>query len=260
MKSLGTTVLSLLLCWLVSYPNLTAQVSIFAPTIQADPSTTIQVDVTVTDFTSIGGISFSLNWDPEILEIQNIDNFALPDITEGQNYNVIGNEGKLGFLWFDLTLNGETLDDNAIFFSLTFDVIGEIGDSTGLSFTNDPTPIEVLDTTPIQLDANFQDGWVTINGPDQTIFNDAPEIIQVNNAFPNPFHDFTRIDLDLKESSNTLLEIIDIQGKTVYSKPFQLLQGKNELILTKAEFPLPGTYFVQLKSSNFTIRQQLIVF
>ena len=73
MKFLGTKVLSLLLCWLIYYPTMTAQVSIFAPTIQADPSTTIQANLTVSDFEDIGGISFSIAWDPSILEIQNID-------------------------------------------------------------------------------------------------------------------------------------------------------------------------------------------
>ncbi|MCH2082168.1 MAG: T9SS type A sorting domain-containing protein [Saprospiraceae bacterium] len=260
MKFLGTTALSLILCWLFLKPHLTAQVSIFAPTAQADPSTTIELDVIVTDFANIGGISFSMNWNPEILEIQGIENFALPDINPGQNYNIIGDEGQLGFLWFDLTLNGISLEDSTTFFTLSFNVIGEIGDSTGLSFTSNPTPIEVLDTTPAVLDANFQDGWVNINDPNQVIFYNASEIIQVSNAFPNPFNDFTRIDIDLEESSNTLLEIIDTQGKTVYSESYQLIQGKNELILTKDKFSLPGAYFVQLKSSNFTIRQKLIVF
>ena len=90
MKFLGTTALSLILCWLFLKPHLTAQVSIFAPTAQADPSTTIELDVIVTDFANIGGISFSMNWNPEILEIQGIENFALPDINPGQNYNIIG--------------------------------------------------------------------------------------------------------------------------------------------------------------------------
>lgn len=259
MKFLGKLVLSSLLCWLTFNPQLSAQVSMFAPIAQADPSTTIQVDVTVEEFINIGGISFSMNWNPETLEIHDIGNFALPNITEGQNYNIIGDEGKLGFLWFDLTLAGISLEDSTTFFTLTFNVTGEIGDSTGLSFTDNPTPIEVLDTTPAVVDANFQDGWVTINGPDQTIFNNATEVIQVNNAFPNPFNNFTRIDIDLAESSSASLEIIDIQGKTVYIEPYQLIQGKNELILTKSKFPLPGIYFVQLKASKFTIRQKLIV-
>ena len=56
MKFLGKLVLSSLLCWLTFNPQLSAQVSMFAPIAQADPSTTIQVDVTVEEFINIGGI------------------------------------------------------------------------------------------------------------------------------------------------------------------------------------------------------------
>lgn len=258
MKFLGTKLLSLLFVWIAYCPILTAQVTISAPTVNVDPATTLTTEIKVKDFEDIGGISFSVEWDTEVLSIQSIQDFALPDIVEMQNYNILASEGKLGFLWFDLTLSGATLADSTTFFSLTFDVIGEAGDSTGLSFSNDPTQQEVLDTSPMQLNADFNSGWVKVNGPNSTI-NTAPAIVKVQDASPNPFNNSTSILLTLLESTRTELQIWNMQGQLLHREDRYMNTGINEVILEKDLFPKDGVYIIEIKSPSFAVRQKLML-
>ena len=95
------------------------------------------IPLTVGNFANLISAQFSVNWDPTILSISGVQGFnpMVPDLNAGnfgwQNFpspNGIA-AGVMTFSWSDNTFAGVTLPDDAIFFEICFDVIGQLDDA-----------------------------------------------------------------------------------------------------------------------------------
>jgi len=112
----------------------------------ASPAETVCMEVMINDFLDIVTLQFSINWDPDVLEYDGTQNYNLPDFSAG---NVAGPEapnndpGQASILWFDQTTQGVTLDNGTSIFEICFTVVGDCDETTSVSFTSDPLPIEV---------------------------------------------------------------------------------------------------------------------
>ena len=101
------------------------------------------IDITVEDFEDMIGGQFTLNFDASVLEFDQITDFALP----GQNaltFNTMfANLGYISMLWTNPDLlNGESLADGAVLFTICFNVIGIPGEDSPIVFANSPTSID----------------------------------------------------------------------------------------------------------------------
>jgi len=108
------------------------------------------MDVSVENAIDVVSFQFTINWDPSILRFASvqlpnpnpifdftIDNFGLT----GQADPVA--QGRLNVIWFDLGLNGFSIVDETIIFSVCFDAIGMPGDSSFINFVStSANPIE----------------------------------------------------------------------------------------------------------------------
>jgi gliding motility-associated-like protein len=102
-----------------------------APTVFVSPKTatvavgqTINIDVSVRNFTSLLSISFEAEWDKTVLEFVSVTNIttALPGFNAASNLgNTIQNtsNGKMPLLWLDNTLTPLTLQGETRLFTLT---------------------------------------------------------------------------------------------------------------------------------------------
>lgn len=61
---------------------------------------------------------------------------------------------------------------------------------------------------------------------------------------PNPFHDKLTIGLLSDTEKGVNFALIDVDGKTITQKTFNVLKGDNELILNIENFCPPGSYFL----------------
>jgi len=125
------------------------------------PSTNECVSLTVGNFVDIISAQFTVTWDPTILSISGVQGFnpMVPDLNISnfgwENFpspNTIP-PGVMTFSWSDNSFAGVTLADEAVFFEICFDVIGQLGDCSPLDITNDPVPFEVVNsaTQEVQL-------------------------------------------------------------------------------------------------------------
>jgi Secretion system C-terminal sorting domain/SprB repeat/Cohesin domain len=107
------------------------------------PGKTIEVIVQTDIWTNVTSMQFTLEWDETVLEFVNhaTPNNTFMDINFGETFIA---DGKLGASWFDNspTINGVSTSGAVTCFVVTFNVIGELGDETGLDFVNEPTVIE----------------------------------------------------------------------------------------------------------------------
>ncbi|MBR9919687.1 MAG: T9SS type B sorting domain-containing protein [Bacteroidetes bacterium] len=112
------------------------------PTVAALPGDNVCLEVTAEGFVDIVSIQFTIEFDPAVLTLTNIQGFnpGMPSFDNG-NFNVIGNTIILSY--FDPALSGITLPDGSVLFELCFDVIGNLGDFGEVIFTDGPPAPEV---------------------------------------------------------------------------------------------------------------------
>lgn len=87
---------------------------------------------------------------------------------------------------------------------------------------------------------------------------DLPSAVNAFNVFPNPAIDNVSINLDLKETSNLLIDVTDLTGKQVLIISDEKLNGLVTKQFSTAILP-SGNYFVRLHVNGKIATQKLIV-
>ncbi|MEL6660018.1 MAG: cohesin domain-containing protein, partial [Bacteroidota bacterium] len=122
--------------------------------------------VTVNDFDNILGMQFSINYDPAALTYTGVQNFN-PALL-GWGASSIGQPMPIGPLppgsvtatWNDPLSGGVTLADGDVLFEICFDVTTTT--TTTVTFTDMPTPIEIINTAEEEVPFNSDPGIITI--------------------------------------------------------------------------------------------------
>lgn len=120
------------------------------------------VDVSVADFENIIAMQFSINYDNNLLTFTEATNLSALSLS-GANFGDIASVGAVTFSWINPTLEGVFLPDNEIIFSLCFTANAAQNTTTTISFSGNPTAIEVIDNNDQLLNASFNDGNITIS-------------------------------------------------------------------------------------------------
>ena len=124
----------------------------------------ICMGVSVSDFTEILGMQFSINYDPNVLQFVSVGGFNLDGLI-ASSFGVppSTSPGVITLSWLDNTLQGITLPDGTEIFEICFNVVGS--GNTTVSFSNSPTNIEVTDADENNVDPVItESGTVIING------------------------------------------------------------------------------------------------
>lgn len=108
-------------------------------------SQSIEINITAENFTELTSISFSVNWNPDVIAFKSVSNLnsrlssALFNTQQSETEN-----GAMSFSWFDS--NPVTLPPNDnILFTLIFDSTGQ-GNFTDIEITDNPTTVNYSDS------------------------------------------------------------------------------------------------------------------
>ena len=261
MKNYNLTSLIAALLLLAALP-VAAQININIPTIEAEENETIYVDVTVEDFVDILSCQFSLHWDPTVIDFFNVTNLDGVDYLLQSSFNTTNTEnGKFSLVWTDAstTVEGVTVDDGTLFFTMIFKVIGNGGTSTDITFEGDPTSIEIADNTGTVLTPEFQTGQINVSGTSAVGDYADNEVLVGFEARPNPIGtQGTTLYFDLASYSHTLLSIYSFDGTLLYEQNRTLGRGKQQVVLGPEVFPAAGIYLIELRSGNETIYEKIV--
>ena len=132
----------------------------------------VEIEFFVNNWESVGGVSGTIEWDPNELSFQDFGDFFpssgsfLIDITQVAN-------GYFTFNWF--SSEGTDLVDGSVVMTISFQLNSpEIITFHELNFSNIPTELEVV---KVDSDFNvFEVDFETINGGIETINNETPEL------------------------------------------------------------------------------------
>lgn len=157
-----------------------------ASSMDAEPGDLISVDITAQGFNDVSGLQFSMEWDASVLEFEQVSGSVLPGLNP-QAYYPNGNQ--LSVCWFSNTLSGLTYPDNTAIMALEFRIVGQAGDNTTITFTEVPTPFEVVDGDCFPYELNTNDGSVSVIAPSPflaKIYGDTAHNTPTRiKAFPN---------------------------------------------------------------------------
>lgn len=124
----------------------------------------VTINVLAYNFNDIAGLQFSMAWLPSLLEFDNISNFNSGLNITINNFNTDSTGvGGLSFAWTSASLNGSSVPDSTVLFTLTYTVQGNgtVGFSntptaalafTGTVFPPEETPLQTYDATVAVVD------------------------------------------------------------------------------------------------------------
>ena len=218
------------------------------PNLNALPGQTdVCLDLTVEDFTDVGIVQFSINWDETVLSFNSIQNFDtnLPGAQPGLTETALG---QLTFSWPTTPLVADLPDGTAIL-TICFDVIGQLGDESPVEITGTPTDIEFSEPNNLdplgviinngQVNISSANIFLDVDGQDPNCFNDPSGVITVTIAGGTPPYQVTY-------ENNITNEIFG---------PFDYPDGLPQLDLDNV---LAGEYTVDVQDSGTETAQALI--
>ena len=131
---------------LLTSGSIAAQSCFFASAsnIEATPGSNICIKVNTHNYEDIVGMQWTMNWDSTVLEYTSTTDYGLDGLVAQNFGTTLISEGVLNFTWANPGFAGTTEPDRFHAFSVCFDVIGTLDDSTGIDFSSSHTEIEVI--------------------------------------------------------------------------------------------------------------------
>ncbi|MCB0707165.1 MAG: T9SS type A sorting domain-containing protein [Saprospiraceae bacterium] len=233
-------------------------VNFIASTHTAENGDAVEVEISVTGFTDIISVQFTVDYDPAVLSFLSVGNFGL-------NYMANSNFGKppdvpagnVTFVWYDEALQGISVDDNTAIFTITFEVVGVSGDSTGIEFGDNPTTIEVTNAGGV-MNPVFVPGYVNVTGP-VSVQEIATEAFIFYPVYPNPVEDMAYIPFNLFEQEQVRFSVYDLSGRVVFEQTEVFLPGMHTIHIPNEKFPAAGTYFCRLEAGGHKGIQKILL-
>ena len=235
------------------------QLEIKADSGSAAPGQSIKVGVKVKNFTNLIALQYSLQWDPNVLKFDTIANLNIPGLDPG----FIGShpdtlaKGRIGFVWISFQSGGNKLVDGTNIINFVFDVIGQKGDSSFISFKDYPTVIQALDSIQNEVSVVTISGLIKLDITSSTSDTKSSNW-KLYTPDPNPFSGNANIKWDQAHSAKVEWSVFDMTGKRVFTKTTNESEGQHSWILDSSILPSSGTYLIQLKTATTQLTQKIV--
>jgi Cohesin domain len=211
---------------------------------------TIEVPFKASNFASRSGYQMTVNFDPNIFELEGIAPGVLPEMNDANFGSRRINEGRLTTLW--VVAEPMTVADDEVLFTLTFKALRNGGSlAEALRPSSDVVRAEGYDRDGNTMNLDFE--YVQPStGTQATTF-------ALYQNQPNPFNDLTAIGFRLPETGRATLRIFSASGQLVKTVVGSFDKGYNELKFRRDEFGAPGVYYYELETAKNSDRKKMIL-
>jgi hypothetical protein len=240
---------------LLATSSLTAQIGFSLPELSdLQPESTVDMPVTVENFSGIASAQFALQWDPTVLQFDTVLLSTLQALDTTDFGLTQTNLGILRFAWTASSLGtGASLNDGANLFTLRFTVIGASGMNSGVDFVELP-PVTYFEVATAQgtlygmNDANLANGAACINCTVST--HDISNNTELR-IVPNPVADRAELRLTLADAGAVQLTVRDVAGRFVAATATaELPAGLHAIELPLAGVQTKGLYFLTVRTAK----------
>ncbi|MBR9922586.1 MAG: hypothetical protein GYB31_17265 [Bacteroidetes bacterium] len=101
------------------------------------------LEVTANSFQDVMSMQYTIQWDPEIIELAALGKFNLKDLTTNNFGAHKAVDGLLTFSWYDQNIQGISVADGTSIYQICFKGKGVPGSTSTVSFVETPVPFEI---------------------------------------------------------------------------------------------------------------------
>lgn len=212
----------------------------------------IAVPFRASDFNGRQAYQMTIQFDPNLLELADIQPGALPGLNNANFGTAYLADGYLTHLWVSTV--PATLAEGEVLFTLTFRALGN---SQSLSDLLKPgseiTYAEALDAGGASMDIDFDWNKALSN-------SDADRVsFALYQNQPNPFREQTTIGFRLPQAGRAILRVFSTDGRLVKMVVGNFAQGYNTVDFQKYELGAPGVYWYELETPTHSDRKKMIL-
>ena len=200
----------------------------------------INVPIRISSSQSLTGFQFTLHSNG--MEILDVLPGRIP-LTDGE-YALFGD--KMTFSWFDENTVDVSKDD--VLFTLVLKAKHDGNLSQSISINSDITDAEI-----------YLDGEQTFIPVLNVIHPDAEAALEIVSCAPNPWKDETTIFFFLPETSNVIYNVIDVNGRKIYSDNEYLTEGYHNYTLKAADFSARGILFLEVNAGGRRMVEKMVL-
>jgi hypothetical protein len=216
--------------------------------LQAD---TVTVPIRARAFEGVGGVQFTLEWDPKVLRLLGTTEYRLPGLsaenmgrTEGET------RGLATVVWNEPKGQGHSVAPGDSLFALRYRVRTK-GESD-LTVTSSVTPRyahdgETLDARRLR----GETGTITVKA--------IPDKFALRANYPNPAHHRTTIEYALPEQAPVTLRLYDVLGRRVATVVNETKEAGRHTVQVQATELSSGVYFYRLRAGDFTKTRRMVI-
>lgn len=231
------------------------ETELFVENVTAEAGGEVAVNVRARGLANVVGMQFSITWDTLLLEFQSATELDIPRAMTGFNERKLS-MGTIGYLAVQDGLEGFTLPDSVVLFTVNFQSLSPHQEVTQIRFDSIPLRIRLTDPDNNDVTPLLKPGDVTLEGT-----NGIPSFAEDArfSVSPNPFSDFVRIKTNVAYGGAATLEILDVSGRLVGSRTLSLRAGTQTTELSARDFPGEGAYIIRLVTDREQLHRKVVL-
>jgi hypothetical protein len=209
---------------------------------------TVNVKFDAANFQKINGLQMKLAFDAEAMELQEIQNGTLDDLTEQHFATQDAKSGEVALSWTTTEEKAKRFQAETVF-TMVFKVKqnGRLSDWLHLQKNSD------LQAEAYNIEENVLPVALNFEGEKTT-----KEFLVLQNQ-PNPFDASTEIQFRLPSAEKVTLQVFDLNGRLLQNRNESFPQGWNSLKIQKEDLPNSGVYYYRLATSNASFTRKMIM-
>ncbi len=215
---------------------------------------TVQLAFKAKDFVNQNGFQLTFAFDPNALELQEIQPGTVPGLDADANFGTtLLSEGFLSTAW--INFDATTIADDETLFTLVFKATTSVNAlSQALNVSN-----EIVNPMAVQADGTVQNveiEYISAVSSTGTVINQ--DVVLYQNQ-PNPFVAQTTIGFRLPANDRCAVRIYASNGRLVKTIVGNFEKGYNAIQLQNNDLGGAGVYYYELTTPSFSDRKKMVL-
>lgn len=213
---------------------------------------TMTIPFKAKDFMGAQAYQFTLAFDPEVLQLQDMQGGVVPGISESNFGTEFLADGLLSTLW--VGNKASEVNDNETVFSLSFKALKNAPSLSSLLHSS----ADITDA--IAIDQNGQEIGVALEFTSSVATGEAPaKVFALYQNQPNPFNGETTISFRLPEAGRAALRVYTAEGRLVKTVIGNFSEGENSVVFRKDDLGPAGVFYYELETPKHSDRKKMIL-